>query len=185
MSKASFLLKKVFWKNEVERCSKYKNTKNGHFSNQSDFAVCIPPQRRALRCASYCGVKLLGVHHTAKSKCTLRSQNQNLYESLGAFKGTIRRIPFRGEQFYHVRKDLKKNFLFAKTKILTRWCNAHCGVEFFKLCDRISQRNQNQVRNRNLWESLVAFKGTTRRIPFRGEQFFHVRKDLKKIFLIC
>ena len=87
---------------------------------ESDSAVCITPLSQAPRCASYHGVKLRRVHHTAESKCTLLSQNRNLYESLGAVKRTIRRNPFRGEQFYHVRKDLKKKkILFAKTKIFT------------------------------------------------------------------
>ena len=35
-------------------------------------------------------------------------------------------------------------------------------------------------QKRNLWESLVAFKGTIGRIPFRGKLFYHVRKDWKK-----
>ena len=90
--------------------------------------------------------KLLGVHPTAGPKCTQRSQNQNLSESLGAFNGSIRRNPFRGEQFYHVRKDLKKKIIFAKTKILTPRCEAHRRVEFFELCDRISQRNRNRIQ---------------------------------------
>ena len=54
------------------------------------------------------------------------------------------RNPFRGEQFYHVRNDLKKKILlFAKTKILTPGCDAHRGVEFFDLCDQISLQNRN------------------------------------------
>ena len=53
-------------------------------------------QSQAPLCASYRKVKLCGVHHTAESNCTPRSQNRNVWESLVAFKGTIRRIPFRG-----------------------------------------------------------------------------------------
>ena len=69
----------------------------------------LPPQSQTPRCASYPRVRFRSVHHTTESKCTPPSQNQNLYKSLGAFnKGTIRRNPFKGEQFYHVRKDLKK-----------------------------------------------------------------------------
>ena len=40
-------------------------------------------------------------------------------------------------------------------------------------------------QNRNLWESLVAFKGTIKRIPCRGKLFYHVRKELKKVLLNC
>ena len=59
---------KVFWKIEVERCSKYKNKKNGHFR------ISLAP-----RCASHCGVKvtkfikkLCGVHPTAESDSMMR-----------------------------------------------------------------------------------------------------------------
>ena len=41
---------------------------------------------------------LRSVHHTAEM-------------SLVPFKGTIRRNPFRGEQIYHERKDLKYKML--------------------------------------------------------------------------
>ena len=82
-----------------------------HPTMESDSAVCFPLQSQTPRCASHSGVKLRGVLPTTKSSSavciTPRSQNQNLYESLGAFRGTIRRNPFRSEQFYHVRKDLK------------------------------------------------------------------------------
>ena len=118
----------------------------GHQISQENSAVCIPPRSQTPRCASHRRVKLHGVHHTEESKCKLRSQNQNLYESLGAFKGTIRRNPFRGQQFYHVRKDLKKKNFVAKTKTLTPRCDAHHRVEFFELCDQISRRNHNRIR---------------------------------------
>ena len=136
-----------------------------HPNAESSSAVCIPPEIQAPRCASHCGVKvtkflkklcgvhptaesdrgvrLRSVHHTHESKCTPQSQNWNLYESRGAFKGTIRRNPFRCEQFYNVRKDLSKNIF-----ILTPRCDAHRGVKFFKifkLCVRISRRNWNRI----------------------------------------
>ena len=76
------------------------------FLNQSDLAVCIPTQsqdhqiyQKTPQCASHRRVKLCGVlrvYHTAESKCKPRSQNRNLYKSLGAFDGTIRRNPCRG-----------------------------------------------------------------------------------------
>ena len=63
-----------------------------HPTAESELAVCIIPQSRAPGCAFYHGVNFRGVQNTAESKYTLRSQNQNLYESLGAFKGTIEEI---------------------------------------------------------------------------------------------
>ena len=139
-----FFATKFFRKNEVERCSKYENTKNRHFwisltqqcashrevrvtkflkklrslhpTAESDSMVCFSLGSQTQRCASHhkvklcsvLGVKLCGVHHTVESKCTTWSQNRNLYKSLGAFKGTIRRNPVRCEQFYHVIKDLRE-----------------------------------------------------------------------------
>ena len=91
---------------------------------------------------THLGVVLCGVHHTAESNCTPRSQKQNLCESLVAFKGTVRRNPLSGEHIYHERIDLKKKNLFAKPKILTSQCHAHRVVEFFELCDRISWQNK-------------------------------------------
>ena len=32
------------------------------------------------------------------------------------------------------------------TKILTPQCDAHSGVEFFELCDRMSRQNRNRIR---------------------------------------
>ena len=109
---------------QAPQCASYHGVKGTNFlkklcgvhpTAESSSAVCFLPWSQALRCASYRGVKLQGVHHTIESKCTprTRSQNQNLYESLGAFKGTIRRNPFRGEQFYNIRKDLKKFFFIC------------------------------------------------------------------------
>ena len=90
-------------------CASHRGVKliGVHATAESDSAVCITPLSQAPRCASYRGVKLRGVHHTAESKCTPGSQNRNLYKSLGAFKGTIRRNPLRGEHIYHERIYLK------------------------------------------------------------------------------
>ena len=41
-----------------------------HPSAKSSSAVCITPRCQASRCASYHGVKLRCVHHTAESNCT-------------------------------------------------------------------------------------------------------------------
>ena len=129
-----FFTSEVFRKNGVERRSKYENTKNGHFRisltprsathrgvnctkilkklrGVQHTAVCNTPRSQAPRSATHRRVKLRGLQHTAESKCTPRSQNRNLWESLVAFKGTIRKNPFRGKLFYHVRKDLKNFFL--------------------------------------------------------------------------
>ena len=43
-------------------------------------------------------------------------------------------------------KIWRTNFWFAKTKILTPRCDAHCGVKFFYLSDRISRRNRNWIQ---------------------------------------
>ena len=71
-----FFTSEVFQQNGVERCYKYENTKNGdirttvvwlrrvHPTAESSYAMCIPPLSQATRCASHCGVKLRGVHHT-------------------------------------------------------------------------------------------------------------------------
>ena len=167
---------RLFSKNVVERSYAFENTKNWHFRSslttrcdashcrvnwpnllkklgsllhtaESTSMVCIPPQSQALQCASYHGGKLRIVHHTAESNCTPWSQNRNLCESLVAFKGTIRRI-LLGVNTSIMKEKIwkKKKKLFAKLKILTPWCHAHCGSEFFELCYRISQRNRKRIR---------------------------------------
>ena len=70
-------------------------------------AVCIIRWSQALRSPSQGGFKLRTMHHTRESPCTPWSQNKKIWCSLVAFKGTIGRNPFRGEHFYHERKDLK------------------------------------------------------------------------------
>ena len=45
-------------------------------------------------------------------------------------------------------KIWRKQFLFAKPKILTLWCLAYCGVEFFELSDQIARQNRNRIRKR-------------------------------------
>ena len=124
----------------VKLCSVHPTAESGLLTFSKNSEVCIPLRYQAPRCASYRGVKLRGVLHTGESSsavcCTPGSQalrcashrgvklhtvesKSKFLESLVAFKGTIRRIPFRGEQLYHVRKDLKETFFFANTKILT------------------------------------------------------------------
>ena len=70
-----------------------------HPTAESSSAVCFQPRSQALWCASNRRVKLRGVHHTVESNCTPRCQNRNLWESLVAFKGAIRRIPFFGVKY--------------------------------------------------------------------------------------
>ena len=53
-------------------------------------------------------VNLPSVYHNEETNCAPRSQNQNLCLSLVAFKGTVRRNPFTGENIYHEIKDLKE-----------------------------------------------------------------------------
>ena len=43
-------------------------------------------------------------------------------------------------------KIWKNIFLFAKPTILTPRCDAHREVEFFELCERISQWNRNRIQ---------------------------------------
>ena len=113
---------------------------------ESDSAVCITQRSQAPLCASHHGVKLRGAHHTEESNCTPRSLNRSLCEGLVAFKGTIRRNPFRVNTYIVIEKILGKKFWFAKPKILTPRCDAHRGVEFFELSDRISRQNRNRIR---------------------------------------
>ena len=64
-------------------------------------------------------------------------------------------------------------------------CASHRGV---KLCGVHHSAESNctpQSQNQNLCESLVPFKGTIRRNPFRGSHIYHERKNLKDFFLIC
>ena len=127
------------------------------FRRDIKILVCITPGSQVPKCASSCWVGLHGVHHTAESNFTLQSQNRNLWESLVAFKGTTRRNPFRGENIYHERRDLgKKIFDLLSLRfglrvsctpcVMHTVCHAHLGIEFFKLCDQISQRNRNQIQ---------------------------------------
>ena len=52
---------------------------------------------------------------------TPRSQNRNLRESLVAFKGTVRRIPFRGKLFLSCKKRFEENFFeLLRLKVLLR-----------------------------------------------------------------
>ena len=44
-------------------------------------------------------------------------------------------------------KIWRKQFLFAKPKILTLWCLAYCGVEFFELCDQIARQIETEFEN--------------------------------------
>ena len=83
------------------------------FLCESSSSVCITPRSQAPRCASYRGVKFSDMHHTTESNCTPQSKNQILWESLVAFKGAIRRNPFRVEHIYHESKDLKKQILIC------------------------------------------------------------------------
>ena len=80
-----------------------------------------PTRSQAPRCATHHGVKLRSVHHTAESSdqnffknsavcITLQRQAPQCASkslSLVAFKGTMRRNPFGGENIYHERKYLK------------------------------------------------------------------------------
>ena len=89
---------------EALRCASYHGVKlrSVLHTGDSSSAVCCTPGSQAPRCAAHRGVKLCSVHHTAVSNCTPRSQNQNLRESLVAFKGTIRCAAHRGVKFFEL-----------------------------------------------------------------------------------
>ena len=139
------------------RYSNFKKLWGVHHPMESDSAVCIIPQSQALPCASHRGVNR-----------TLRSENLNLWESLHAFKGTIRRNPIRGELFYHERKDLKKKFDLLNLKFWLCGVMHTPGVEFFTICDRISPRNRNQIR---IYISLFI------RVPDRFESWKNIEVE--------
>ena len=79
---------------------------------------------------------LRGVHHTAESNCTPRSQNLNLHLFQVAFKETY----IIKEQICSIKCG------FTKPKILTPQCHAHQRVKIFDLNDRISRRNRNRIQ---------------------------------------
>ena len=120
-----FFTTKVFWKNEVERCSKYENTKNRHFR------ISL-----TLLCASHRGVKLCGMQHTAESRSPKFSKNLAVrIKSVKIKIFTSHWVPLEGkseEILLGVNNSIIKEkiwrnfFLFAITKILT-----HSRVEFF------------------------------------------------------
>ena len=81
-------------RSQALRCASYRRVKSTNFlkklcgvhhTAESISAVCIITRSQIPRCASHRGVKLHGVHHTAKSNCTPQSQNWNLWKSLVAF----------------------------------------------------------------------------------------------------
>ena len=87
---------------------------------------------------------LRGVHHTAESNCTPRSQNLNLHFFQVAFKETY----IIKEQICSIKCG------FTKPKILTPQCHAHQRVKIFDLNDRISRRNRNRIQIRKSRDTL-------------------------------
>ena len=63
--------------------------------------------------------------------CTPRSQNRNLCESLVAFKGTIRRNPFRGEHIYHERKKMEEHIFDLLSPNFWLRCVMHTAMSNF------------------------------------------------------
>ena len=88
-----------------------------HPTTESSSAMCFPLQSQSWRCLSHFGVKLCYVHHTAESNCSPQSQNRNLCFSLVAFKGTIRRNPFRGEHIQYCKSWKKRIEEFFKNLV--------------------------------------------------------------------
>ena len=136
------------------RCASHRVVSDQNLSKNS--AVCIPLlsqarqcasqplQSQSWRCLSHCGVKLCYVHHTAESNCSPQSQNRNLCFSLVAFKGTIRRNPFRGEHIQYCKSWKKRIEEFFKNLVsLKFWLYRVIHTtesNFFELSDRISRR---------------------------------------------
>ena len=112
---------------QTPRCASHRVVSDQNLSKNS--AVCIPLlsqarqcasqplQSQSWRCLSHCGVKLCSVHHTAESNCSPQSQNRNLCFSLVAFKGTIRRNPFRGEHIQYCKSWKKRIEEFFKNLV--------------------------------------------------------------------
>ena len=123
-------------------------TRNRTFSKYSDYAV-------------WC---------TAESNCTMQSQNKNLWESLVAFIGTIKRNPLGVNTSVMKKKIWRRKKLFAKSKILTPWCDAQCGVEFFELCDQISWRYRNRI-----WKKTLACLSGAQMVSNHDKKLSHMR----------
>ena len=132
--------------------------------------MCISRWSQTPECASHRGVQLrgvhhtmevikisqkgCGVHHTAESNCTPQSQTVHCRVKIKIFVSLWLLLKWQsGEILLEVNTSIRKEkiwrtiFWFAKPKILTPRCHAHLGVNFFLLCDRISQRNWIRIQN--------------------------------------
>ena len=102
--------------------------------------------------------KLRGVHHTAERKL-------NIWKT-----STVWCTPQRCIRWY------------LKPQSLTPQYASHCKIKLSGVHSTTESNCTLLSPNRNLCESLVAFKGTIRRYPFWGEHFYHERKELKNFF---
>ena len=60
-----------------------------------------------------------------------------------------------------------------------RWAS-YLGVKLCSVHPTAESNCTPQSQNPNLWESLVVFKGTSRRSPFRGEHIYHEKKRFEE-----
>ena len=148
---------------------------NVHHTAKSASMVCIIAQSHAPRCASYRGVKLLGVVCITPQSQTAHRGVKKKWWSLVAFKGIIRRNPFWGDHIYHERKVLKiKMLIYYRPKILTPRCHAH--LRNSKVLNFVIEyRNQNR-----LWKYLNLFIRGPRwvRIIKNGGRDLHTEEGL-------
>ena len=144
-SRNLFCFRSFFEKIELKDVASTK-TRKTTFSSQSDSAVCFLPRSQAPRC----------VHHTTESSspvCFLpRSQAPRCaahrrvkienFGSLRLFlKGHSGEILLRLITSIIKEKIWRKKFLFAKTKILSPRCDAHCETEPWSTISAKSKQN--------------------------------------------
>ena len=146
-SKESFLLQKFFWKNEVERHSKYEITNNGHFR------ISL-----TLRCASRHGVKLRSVHPTTESSSAVCFPPWSQGHQVSQKTLSVQPTPESDSaECFPPRSQALRCASHRRVKLRGV---LHTAESSSAVC--ITPRSQNQ----NFWESLVAFKRGGKMVNF-------------------
>ena len=119
--------------------------------------------------------------------CVTRLSTSIFFHDLNPSRPVINRLNYFqiGFNFAEIFKFLKSSAVCIPPWSQASRCASHGRV---KLCGVHHTGESNctlRSQNRNLCESLDAFKGTNRRHPFRDEHIYHERKDLKKFFLFA
>ena len=154
-----------------------------HPTGESDSTVCIIPQSQTPRCATHRGAKLRSVHHTTESRVPTFSKNSVVCIPLRS--QAPRYASYRGVKLCGVLPTTESSSAVCRTlRIQAQQCASYREVKLRSVHHTGKSNSTPRSQNRNLWESLVAFKGTIRRIYFRGKLFYHVRKDWENFFLI-